>query len=70
MNYQKLIDETKKISLKAGKAILEVYNRDEELDIITKDDDSPLTEADLTAHLIIVNALQELTPGLPVLSEE
>ena len=70
MNYEKLLDGIKTISLDAGKAILEVYHRDEDLDITTKDNDSPLTEADLTAHRIIVEALYELTPGLPVLSEE
>ena len=70
MNYEKLLEEIKKVSLDAGKAILEVYHRDEELDITTKDNDSPLTEADLTAHNIIVEALYELTPALPVLSEE
>ena len=70
MNYEKLLDGIKTISLDAGKAILEVYHRDEDLNITTKDDDSPLTEADLTAHRIIVEALYELTPGLPVLSEE
>src|SRR5690606_18685317 len=35
-----------------------------------KGDDSPLTEADLRAHRLIVAELARLTPGLPVLSEE
>jgi 3'(2'), 5'-bisphosphate nucleotidase len=70
MNYQALLTEVKKVSQKAGKAILEVYDRDEDLDITTKDNDSPLTEADLTAHRIIVESLRELTPALPILSEE
>ena len=34
------------------------------------DRSTPLTEADLRAHRLIVDALQELTPDLPVLSEE
>jgi 3'(2'), 5'-bisphosphate nucleotidase len=35
-----------------------------------KADDSPLTEADLRAHRLILPALAALTPQLPVLSEE
>jgi len=52
----------------AGKAILEVYNTD--FDVQEKDDKSPLTEADLAAHKLIVAALESLEPKLPVLSEE
>lgn len=70
MNFLNLTDEVKKIARKAGKAILEVYERDNDIEITTKDNDSPLTEADLAAHKIIVEALHELTPALPVLSEE
>lgn len=70
MAYQELLSEIKNISIAAGEAILEVYQREEDLDISTKDNDSPLTEADLNAHKVIVEALYELTPGLPVLSEE
>jgi 3'(2'), 5'-bisphosphate nucleotidase len=53
----------------AGRAILEVYGRGDG-DVQWKDDRSPLTEADLAAHRIIVAGLQRLTPDLPVLSEE
>ena len=35
-----------------------------------KDDRSPLTAADLAAHRCIVSRLAELTPAIPVLSEE
>ena len=70
MNYQALLAAIKKISIEAGAAILEVYDRDEDLEITTKANDSPLTEADLAAHRIIVDNLRELTPALPILSEE
>jgi 3'(2'), 5'-bisphosphate nucleotidase len=52
----------------AGNAIMEVYERD--FDVELKDDRSPLTEADRAAHAIIVERLGELSPRLPVLSEE
>ena len=56
------------IAKQAGAAILEIYQQD--FDVYTKEDSSPLTEADLAAHNIIVDALQKLTPEIPVLSEE
>ena len=52
----------------ASAAILDVYNTD--FDIKTKDDESPLTQADLAAHKVIVAGLQALTPNIPVISEE
>lgn len=52
----------------AGRGILEVY--DTAFDVTTKDDASPLTEADLRAHRVIVEGLHELTPEVPVISEE
>ncbi len=57
------------IARRAGREILEVY-ADAQIVTTTKADDSPLTVADLRAHRLIEDALQELTPDLPVLSEE
>lgn len=69
-NTQQLLDPVIAIARQAGAAILDIYNRPEGFDVTNKADASPLTEADLTAHRIIVKALTALTPGLPVLSEE
>lgn len=52
----------------AGRAILAIYGHEQAVQ--WKDDASPLTEADLAAHRIIVDGLARLTPDLPVLSEE
>ncbi len=52
----------------AGREILEVYGTS--FDVTTKEDASPLTEADLRAHRVIVDGLRELTPEVPVISEE
>lgn len=57
-----------KLALAAGAAILEVYRQD--FSVETKDDNSPLTAADMASHRIIVAGLQALTPAVPVLSEE
>ncbi|MEM8983180.1 MAG: 3'(2'),5'-bisphosphate nucleotidase CysQ [Pseudomonadota bacterium] len=56
------------IARDAAAAILRVYER--EFDVQAKDDQSPLTEADLAAHAIIIKGLTELTPAVPCLSEE
>lgn len=56
------------IARRAAAAILAVY--DGEFAVQHKDDRSPLTAADLAAHRCIVDGLQALTPGIPVLSEE
>lgn len=55
-----------KASVQAGNAILEVYNT--EFDVQTKDDKTPLTEADLRSHEVIKKALENT--NIPVLSEE
>lgn len=52
----------------AGAAIMAVYARD--FAVEAKADASPLTEADMAAHRLIVAGLQALDPDVPVLSEE
>lgn len=56
------------IAKKAGEAILEVRGTD--FDVDYKTDNSPLTKADLASNKIIIDSLKELTPDIPILSEE
>ena len=56
------------LAREAGDAIMKVYAQD--FSIQTKDDDSPLTAADLASHRIILDGLTALTPDIPVVSEE
>jgi len=56
------------LARQAGKAIMEIYQKD--FEIYDKLDSSPLTEADLAAHHILVNGLNKLELRYPVLSEE
>ncbi len=56
------------IAARAGEKIMEVYARD--IAVTSKDDDSPLTEADLAANTLICTELRALTPDIPILSEE
>ncbi len=61
------MDAALKAALKAGKAILEVYNSSD-FEVESKDDDSPLTLADRKSHLAIVSELE--STDVPILSEE
>ena len=65
----RLADAAAEIAGAAGRAILEVYRRDD-FDVVHKEDQSPLTAADLASHRVIRDALAMLTPDIPVLSEE
>lgn len=51
----------------AGADIMSFYDR---IEVIEKSDQSPLTQADLASHRRIVDGLSNITPRLPVLSEE
>ena len=68
MNLGDLIEPVVACAERAGDAILKVYATD--FDVQAKADESPLTRADLAAHRIIVDGLRELTPEIPVISEE
>lgn len=65
-NPRLLLWKAIRASIPAGRAILEVYNSDFEVNI--KSDDSPLTRADMESHNIITDQLK--TTGIPILSEE
>ncbi|MFZ1291344.1 MAG: 3'(2'),5'-bisphosphate nucleotidase CysQ [Melioribacteraceae bacterium] len=63
--FQKLIQ----ICNNAGQEILKIYNSDN-FEFELKKDNSPLTKADKISHEIIEQGLIELTPSIPILSEE
>ena len=54
-------------SIKAGRAVLDVYEQDD-LGLEYKSDQSPLTQADRAAHQVLQSKLE--STGIPVLSEE
>ncbi|MDV7104158.1 3'(2'),5'-bisphosphate nucleotidase CysQ [Vibrio sp. TH_r3] len=57
------------IARAAGQLILDIYEK-KEYEAFTKQDSTPVTSADLAAHKFITEKLSELTPDIPVLSEE
>ena len=62
--------EIVRIAIEAGQAIMHVYESSESIDVQTKDDDSPLTKADIAAHDAIIKGLASIDPHTPIVSEE
>jgi len=63
-----LIQPVQAIAREAGRRILEVYAGS--FSVTEKADQSPVTAADLAANECILQGLAQLTPDIPVLSEE
>lgn len=57
------------LARQAGEAIMAIYANQDEYNITHKDDESPLTAADLAAHRIIAAGLPVLL-DVPIISEE
>ena len=68
MDLTSLVEPIVALAEDAGRAILEVYSTD--FDVQEKEDDSPLTQADLASHRWIDAGLRSLTPEIPIISEE
>jgi 3'(2'), 5'-bisphosphate nucleotidase len=62
-------DKVLSLLILAGKEIMNIY-RSDYFGIKMKPDDSPVTLADLAADELIKKGLSEITPGIPVYSEE
>jgi 3'(2'), 5'-bisphosphate nucleotidase len=67
---EKLTFAVEKIARKAGESILEIYHRTQNIEVIHKIDDSPLTIADKNSNKIICEGLMQLNPCFPIISEE
>ena len=64
-NIAKNLIETTQL---AGKKSIEIYQ--EGLKIITKPDNSPVSNGDLEVNRILTEKIQNLTPNIPIISEE
>jgi len=58
------------IAERAGQVILTHYAEGENIEVRRKDDASPVTAADEAAEAFILQALETLTPEIPVVAEE
>jgi 3'(2'), 5'-bisphosphate nucleotidase len=64
-----LLEIAKEAAIKAGVEVLQIYDKGD-FEEFEKDDESPVTSADYRANEIIMEMLQELTPNIPIMSEE
>ena len=67
-NNKNLLIDVSNIALNAGREIMNYYNSNS--NVLTKEDKSPLTEADLASNNIIIEKLRLLNDNIPILSEE
>ena len=67
-NLWRLADDVSAIVNVAARRVMAIYAT--EFEVHRKQDQSPVTSADLAAHDIISDGLCTLDPGLPILSEE
>ncbi len=56
------------VAQRAGAAVMDIYRTGPE--VRYKEDRSPVTDADRAAEDIVLEALAELMPGVPVIAEE
>lgn len=54
---------------RAGQAILAIYHQPDHA-IQTKQDASPVTEADIASHHVLIQEISRITPDWPIVSEE
>lgn len=69
MFLSKLLDPVKSAAKEAGAELWQLYQSGD-FQQQQKADLSPVTSADLAANRIIINRLSELTPDIPIISEE
>lgn len=69
-NIAMMTDKILPVLIEASKAILDIYADEGRFNTEIKGDNSPLTEADKQSNSIICEALTDLFPGIPVISEE
>ncbi len=58
------------IAIDAGQEIMRIYESSEDIEIHKKNDESPLTKADIASHDSIIRGLESIDPHTPVVSEE
>ncbi|MGL5430417.1 MAG: 3'(2'),5'-bisphosphate nucleotidase CysQ [Vibrio sp.] len=68
-DFSSLLPKVIGIAQAAGQLILDIYQH-QSYQAFTKSDATPVTSADLAAHQLLCQQLQQLTPDIPILSEE
>ncbi len=68
MYYSSILPKVIKVADEASEKVLHIYQSD--FKVSYKDDESPITAADVASHEIIVKGLRNISPDIPILSEE
>ncbi|MDO3720336.1 3'(2'),5'-bisphosphate nucleotidase CysQ [Marinobacter sp. chi1] len=68
MQCSDILPDVIRIADEASERVLHIYESD--FKVQYKDDDSPVTAADLASHDVIVNGLRAISHDIPILSEE
>jgi 3'(2'), 5'-bisphosphate nucleotidase len=66
--FEKYLLEVSNLAISAGHAIIEHYQKD--IKVMIKEDQSPLTNADLDSNNIICSGLSKIDSTIPIISEE
>ena len=69
MDYDKLVSVMRRLSLEAGDKIMQIYGQDD-FEVESKSDDSPVTAADKAADAIISAGLRAAFPDVMLVTEE
>lgn len=68
MHYSSILPDVIKVADEASEKVLHIYQSDFKVDY--KEDQSPITAADIASHDIIVSGLRNISRDIPILSEE
>lgn len=68
MHYSSLLQDVIQVADEASKKVLQIYQSD--FSVSYKEDQSPITAADVASHDIIVKGLHSINQDIPILSEE
>ncbi|WP_100641494.1 3'(2'),5'-bisphosphate nucleotidase CysQ [Marinobacter salexigens] len=68
MHYSSILPEVIKVADEASTRVLHIYQSD--FKVSYKEDESPITAADVASHEVIVRGLRNISRDIPILSEE
>eukprot|EP00163_Fabomonas_tropica_P029178 TRINITY_DN6175_c0_g3_i1.p2 TRINITY_DN6175_c0_g3~~TRINITY_DN6175_c0_g3_i1.p2 ORF type:complete len:256 (-),score=25.45 TRINITY_DN6175_c0_g3_i1:329-1096(-) len=68
MHYSSILPDVIKVADEASEKVLHIYQSDFKVDY--KEDQSPVTAADIASHDIILKGLRNISRDIPILSEE
>ena len=68
MHYSSMLPDVIRIADEASEKVLHIYQSD--FKVSYKEDESPITAADVASHDIIIKGLREISRDIPILSEE